>query len=317
MSQVTRENFVTSGTRLDLKDLDEGDRAALARAGLDPAALARMAGQDGIIEGKAELDQLFLAIDHLDHDGSYQSIATTTKNQKGEEVATASGKALAALQTEVAEARLSHQLAGPKPPPAPPKPPAPAAPPKPAAAPSTTAAGAPRADQALPSDPEYLKTAFGEVGVKEGKGEKTTKRILEYFEATYQRKGEKGEHTDDSGRENAWCGAFLTWSLKQDKIKAGGAVGAREFEKFGEASEPFRGAIVVLQHGKQKHVAILVGVDKQGNNVYLGGNQGNQVRVSTLPGYEILAVRKPPGHVVTPESKVLPQIDATAAKGVT
>lgn len=314
MSRVTRDEFVNSGLRLDLKDLDQGDKASLARAGLDAAKLARIAGQDGVIEGKAELGQLFAEIDKLDRDGSYGSIATTTRNPQGGEVATASGKALAALQAEVAEARLAHQVSGGKTPAAasPAKTPA-AAPP--AKTPADSGKPAP-ADRARPNDPEYLKNAFGELGVKETRGDAATKRILEYFDATYQPKGSKNAHTDDGGRANAWCAAFLTWAFKEEdpKIKTGKAVGAREYEKFGEASEPFRGAIVVLQHGKQKHVAILVGVDKQGNNVYLGGNQGNKVSVTTLPGYEILAVRKPPGHVVTPESKVLPQIDAGATK---
>ena len=169
----------------------------------------------------------------LDRDGSYGSIATTTKDKQGTEVATASGRALAALQAEVAEARLSHQLGSPQKPAS--------APPAPAAAPPSPPAGGLPADRARPSDPDYLKTAFGEVGVKETRGDAATARILQYFDATYQPKGSKNAHTDDSGRDNAWCAAFLTWSLAENDIKAGKAVGAREFAKFGEESEPFRG----------------------------------------------------------------------------
>ena len=69
----------------------------------------------------------------------------------------------------------------------------------------------------------------------------------------------------------------------------------------------------MLQHGKQKHVAILAGVDAKGNNVYLGGNQDNAVNLSTFPNSEILAVRKPKGYEIPADLKTLPQIDATKA----
>ncbi|HEY0713954.1 MAG TPA: hypothetical protein VGF45_14835, partial [Polyangia bacterium] len=258
MSRVTRDSFVNSGTTLDLDDLDADDRAVLAEAGLDAATLTRVAGTDGVIAGKPELKQLFAAIDRLDRDGSYASIATTTKDASGKETATASGAALASLQQEIAEARLGHTLRE--------RPPTPIEPsPNPATAittlPSATAKSLP-GNAKFDTDPPWLKTALKEYGVTETKGAGAQPRIIEYFEHTYQ----KGEHTDDSGKANAWCAAFVTFCLAENNIKNRKAVGAREFETWGEASEPFRGAIVVLQRGNQKHVAILAGVDKNGDN---------------------------------------------------
>jgi uncharacterized protein (TIGR02594 family) len=316
MSQITRDSFMGSGLTLDLNDLDPDDKAALARSGLDQATLTKIAGQDGVIAGKVELKELFGAIDQLDHDGSYGSIATTTRDTKGHDVATTSGEAMATLQAEVAEARLAHKLG---------KATSPALPaaPKPEAARGTKAGkasaegtkpkGIPGKDAAGPADPLWLKNAFAEMGVAEGAGAATNKRILEYFDRTYQ----KGKHTSDSGKENAWCAAFVTFTLSESSIKNNKAVGAREYEKWGEASEPFRGAVVVLEHNGQKHVAILVGVDKNGENVYLGGNQKDQVSVRRLPGYEILAIRKPTGFEVSDDAKKLPTMDNVGRTGAT
>ena len=58
-----------------------------------------------------------------------------------------------------------------------------------------------------------MKTAMGEIGVSEEKGkDKANKRILEYFKAN------KFWGKDDSGGENAWCGSFVAWLMKENNI---------------------------------------------------------------------------------------------------
>ena len=168
---------------------------------------------------------------------------------------------------------------------------------------------APRASPTASStmaDPPWLRLALGERSVAERPGAAANPRILEYFASTWQ------AHADDSGRENAWCAAFVTWSLSGAGVKNGRAVGARAYQSFGEPSEPFRGAIVVLQHGKQKHVAFLAGVDAKGNYVFLGGNQNDRVSMKTFPAHEVLAIRKPPGFEVTADVRSLPLLQAPA-----
>ena len=299
MSRVTQDSFVNSGARIDLKDLDPEGVTGLAKSGLDAAALARVAGEDGVISGKSERKELFGLIDRLDNDSSRRSIATMTKDASGREVATPSGQALSALKEEVAEARLQNQLGGPAT--------------RPAKAGLDQGGHDPDSRGALPNDPPWLRTAFGERGVQEGAKDATNPRILEYFDGTYQ----KGQHADDSGKKNAWCAAFVTFTLAENGIKNNKAVGAREYENWGEPSEPFRGAVVVLQHGKQKHVAILAGVDEKGNNVFLGGNQNNRVSLSDLPGYEVLAIRKPRGYEVPAELQKLPTLANASSGSVT
>ncbi|HEY0708248.1 MAG TPA: TIGR02594 family protein [Polyangia bacterium] len=295
MSRVTRDSFVNSSKSLDVGHLEADERAALAEAGLDAATLTRVAGNDGVISGKAELGELFAAIDGLDRDGNRTSIATTKRNAAGAEVATASGAALAALEREIADAR-ARQGRRPEPPPS--------------SAQSTTsnatASGLLAGNAAFDSDPKWLASALKEYDTTETKGTAANPRIIEYFDRTYR----KGQHSDDSGKANAWCAAFITFCLAENDIKNRKAVGAREYETWGEASEPFRGAIVVLKHGNQKHVAILVGVDKDGTNLYLSGNQDNRVQTAALAGYEVLAIRKPHGFDIPAALKTLPTLDA-------
>ena len=297
MASITREQFVSSfqGRSIDIANLTPELRKDLAAAGITAAELKQIAGADGVIQGGDELGKLFKEIDKLDRDGAYRTLVTSDANGK----TTQAGELIADLRAEVEKNRLRTPVGPAKLPPS--------TSPSPATAGATK--GTPGKDAAGPSDAPWVKTAFAEKGVKETAGDDATKRILQYFDRTYQ----KGLHTDDTGRKNAWCAAFITFAMSEHGIKTGKAVGAREFEKWGEASEPFRGAVVVLQHGNQKHVAILAGVDAKGNNVYLGGNQDNAVNLSTFPNSEILAVRKPKGYEIPADLKTLPQIDATKA----
>lgn len=145
-------------------------------------------------------------------------------------------------------------------------------------------------------DAPWMVTAEAELaaGVKELRGPAANPRILEYFAHTHQ----KGQHTDDSGRDNAWCAAFVSFCLDINKVPNPGAVGARTYEAWGEPCAPFRGAVVVLERNGQKHVAFLAGVDILGRKVFLGGNQGDQVSVVAFPWHQVVAVRKPKGYVV-------------------
>jgi hypothetical protein len=119
MSRIGRETFVSEmGQGLDINNLSPDAQAALKKAGIDPARLAAVAGEDGVVRGQDELDALFTLMDTKDRDGSYDSIATTKKS--GE--ATVSGQLYEALKGERERARLG----GPAAPPAKPASPAPA-----------------------------------------------------------------------------------------------------------------------------------------------------------------------------------------------
>lgn len=90
------------GPGLDVNTLSPEAQAALKKANIDQAALASIAGEDGVISGKDELESLFLLVDTKDRDGSYGSIETKQKNGQ----ATASGLLYEALKGERERARL-------------------------------------------------------------------------------------------------------------------------------------------------------------------------------------------------------------------
>lgn len=123
--------------------------------------------------------------------------------------------------------------------------------------------------------PEYVKIGLKEVGVQEISGSKHNPRILEYQSTT------SGKYTDD---ETPWCGAFVSWVMKQAGIKHNIKVPerAKEWSNFGySVSEPSVGTIAVKSRVGGGHVCIVVGKTSNGKLYCLGGNQGNLVSIAT------------------------------------
>jgi uncharacterized protein (TIGR02594 family) len=144
--------------------------------------------------------------------------------------------------------------------------------------------------EAEPPDPEtppWLKTAEGEVGIKEAPGKADNPRVLEYHAATSL--GAK----DDSV---AWCSAFVNWCMKQNDIPRTNSASARSWLNWGvRLAAPRKGCVTVLKRGNnpvQGHVAFYVG-DAAGGFRLLGGNQTDQVKVSTFPKSMLLGYRWP------------------------
>jgi uncharacterized protein (TIGR02594 family) len=289
MTRINRDTFVKElADGIDLQGMSQDTRAALAGAGIDARQMSTLAGRDGVIGSHAELSQLFALLDRVDHDGSTRSIALAERGSDGADAKTPSGAAFLALKNELANRRATAPLAGP---------PAEA---RPEATNRHSQRLATTAD-----DTPWLRVAAGEIGTREAPEiGKANPRIVEYFAATWDKR------TEDSGRDNAWCGAFVTWTLTRAGVENAGSVGARGYETFGEPCQPFRGAIAVLQHGHEKHVAFVAGVDKDGALVLLGGNQGNKVKLATLPGYDVIAIRKPAGFDVSESLHRLPTLTA-------
>lgn len=124
MSRIGQDQFVSelASETEDTGGIEVTDELSetLEGLGIDSAKLSDIAGDDGIIAGKAELGRLFDLIDTVDHNGSYRSIATTTTDAEGKQHLTASGEALAALTAEIDARRLASG-GRPEAPPAPPK----------------------------------------------------------------------------------------------------------------------------------------------------------------------------------------------------
>lgn len=122
--------------------------------------------------------------------------------------------------------------------------------------------------------PEYVKIALKEVGIYEIAGKLHSARVLEYQATT------AGKYTSD---EVAWCGAFISWVMKQAGINHGIKVPerAKEWINFGYAvNEPTVGSIAVKSRVGGGHVCIVIGKRKDGKLLCVGGNQNNEVNIA-------------------------------------
>lgn len=85
--------------------------------------------------------------------------------------------------------------------------------------------------------------------------------------------------------ETAWCGTFVGGVLKEVGMSTvTNPAGARNWEKYGvKLDRPALGCIVTFWRGSPKnwsgHVGFVVGKDKFGNLMVLGGNQGDTVSI--------------------------------------
>lgn len=149
--------------------------------------------------------------------------------------------------------------------------------------------------QAVPEDDApWMAVARGELGQKEIKGAEDNPRIREYHGATTM-----GEKSD----EVAWCSSFVNWVMAKAKLKGTRSAAAASWVDWGAASEPRRGAVVVIYNAKAANSAL----SRSGNHVgfliedvgwgwkLLGGNQGDMVKESCFSkkSWTLKAVRWP------------------------
>jgi len=97
--------------------------------------------------------------------------------------------------------------------------------------------------------------------------------------------------------ETPWCGVFTGAVMKEaghDIPKA--YFRARAWEDWGKPlAAPVVGCIVVFTRQGGGHVGFVVGQDKAGNLLVLGGNQGDEVNIRAFPRARVTAYRWPAG----------------------
>ncbi|MBU0699827.1 TIGR02594 family protein [bacterium] len=134
-----------------------------------------------------------------------------------------------------------------------------------------------------PSDAPWMAVAAKEIGQKEKFGVKfNNPRIIEYFVTTSFK-----AKTD----ETSWCSAFVNWCLQQVKIKGTNSAAAASWLNWGKESAVIPGAITVIYNSNAKNSSLTTSgnhvgfMEKETASHYrlLGGNQSNQVRVSSYP----------------------------------
>lgn len=142
------------------------------------------------------------------------------------------------------------------------------------------------------NDPEWLKIARGEIGIKEIAGVgKHNKRILEYHHST----GETWVLDD----ETAWCSSFANWCIEEAGLEGTDKLNARSWLNWGQKIDiPRRGCVAIFWRDKKNswmgHVGFYLRDD--GKYIYLlGGNQKNEVNVTKYPMSRLLGYRWPQG----------------------
>lgn len=151
--------------------------------------------------------------------------------------------------------------------------------------------------------PRWLDQARKYIGLTEISDTWHNTKIVEWWNGLFR---------DD---ETPWCGAFVAGVLRECGMDvAKGFAGARNWLKFGlEIDKPAYGCIVIFWRGKRSgwsgHVGFVVGKDRLGNLMVLGGNQGNAVNIKPFATTRVLGYRWP-GIAPFPERYNLPLLDS-------
>lgn len=156
---------------------------------------------------------------------------------------------------------------------------------------------------------KLLQVAVQELGQKEISGPEQNPSI-----ERYAREGGSFEWLNDD--LTPWCSIFVNWCAKQAGLKGSGRANARSWLLAGQpVSDPQPGDIVVFWRESPEswkgHVGFFFGFTREGKRVFcLGGNQGNQVSVSSYDVEQVLGFRRlVPGGLPAVPDKILKRGD--------
>lgn len=117
-----------------------------------------------------------------------------------------------------------------------------------------------------------------------------------------------------SGDEVPWCGTFCAHCIDAAGLPLPKYwMRAKAWAEWGSRlAAPVPGCIVVFEREGGGHVGFVVGRDRKGNLMVLGGNQGNRVSIAPFDRQRVVAYVWP-ACVPMPEQLSLPMM-ATAAQ---
>lgn len=153
-------------------------------------------------------------------------------------------------------------------------------------------------NQTTQNELPWLAIARALIGTTEIKGNKHNPSIIQMwqtaFTATHQ-----PTTSPFSNDETPWCGGFMGYVFAKANLihhipKAFAM--ARSWISVGtKLTRPAYGCVVVFWRGSPTsptgHVGLVVGVDKAGNLMVLGGNQGDTVSIRPFTTSRVLAYR--------------------------
>ena len=138
----------------------------------------------------------------------------------------------------------------------------------------------------MSSEPKWLQLARGQIGLREVKGGQHAPEIVQFWK-DIKRSGIKDDETP-------WCAAFVGAMLERAGIRSSRFESAKSYLQWGVlVPEPCLGCIVVFTRDGGGHVGFVVGQDKAGNLLVLGGNQGDAVSIKTFPRDRVSGYRMP------------------------
>lgn len=129
------------------------------------------------------------------------------------------------------------------------------------------------------NDLDWIIEAKKHIGVKEVKNTNTSKEIEEWQEYLLNTPVKKGHWLYGV----AWCGTFVAYCLKKNNITIPKHwYRALDYVNAGaKLTKPCYGCVAVKTRNGGGHVCFVVGKNKDGKLVCLGGNQGNSVCYAT------------------------------------
>lgn len=134
----------------------------------------------------------------------------------------------------------------------------------------------------------WMKVALEHIGTKEIKGPKHSSTIVGWLNRL-------GAWWDSD--EVPWCGVYVAAVMALSGIPYPRLyMRAKEWLSWGKKiSVPVYGCVVVFGRTGGGHVGFVVGLDKSGNLLVLGGNQNDEVNVRAFPVSRVLGYRIPTG----------------------
>ena len=161
----------------------------------------------------------------------------------------------------------------------------------------------------------WMAEAKKHIGLKEIVGAKHNPKIVEWLKNMGNFPGAaKSWYFED---ETPWCGTFVAHCAREAKRALPQHwYRAKDWLNTGtRLDKPAYGCVVVFDRAGGGHVGFVVGKDKQGNLMVLGGNQGNAVNIkpfamSRVAGYVWLDWADGRKSSPKPERFALPLLDS-------
>ncbi|WP_171334248.1 TIGR02594 family protein [Acinetobacter sp. CFCC 10889] len=145
------------------------------------------------------------------------------------------------------------------------------------------------------SELSWVAVGRTRIGTHEVKGAKHSPLVLSMWDVSFKATGQKTWIKDD---ETAWCGGFIGYCFAQENNQVliehipKDFYRAKSWANSGTAlKKPAYGCVVVFSRTGGGHVGIVVGKDKHGNIMVLGGNQSDAVNIKPFSTSRVLAYR--------------------------